>query len=222
MSESADSLVEQILEDARGQAERTKKKARRRAEKAVEQAREDAEEERQSILDEAESRAEADEQKLKAGIAQDRRFLQQKALQELLEHVRERCMERLAELRNEEGYRDILLNLAAEAAAQMQGEQFVLVLSPEDREELGEELADALRRKVDDELDRDVEVELSEETVDACGGLKLMRGNGKEICDETFEGRMERLWPELRHEVADRLTDSEAWQEAVASAQQAS
>jgi len=222
MSESADSLVEQILEDARGQAERTKKKARRRAEKIVEQAREEAEEKRQSILEDAQSRAEAEERKVKAGISQDRRFLRQKARQKLLEHVRRRCMERLAALRNEDDYRDILLNLATDAIAQMEGEQFVLTLTPEDREQLGEELVNALPPRVADELNRDVEVELAEETVDACGGLKLMRRDGKEICDETFEGRMERLWPQLRHEVANRLTDSEAWRQAIASASQAS
>jgi len=213
MSESADSLVEQILDDARGQAERKKKKARRQAEKTVEQAREEAEKERQRILDEADSQAEAEEEKLRAGISQEKRFLRQKVLQELLEHVRERCMERLAALRKQEDYRDILLYLATEALAQMEGKQFVLVLPPEDQEELGDELARALPDRAAEELDRNVDVTLSRETVDACGGLKLMRQDGKEICDETFEARMKRLWPELRHTVATRLTESRAWQQ---------
>lgn len=214
MSESADSLVEQILEDARRQAERKKKKAHRQAERIVEEAREEAEEERQSILEDADSRAEAEEKKLRAGISQEKRFLRQKALQELLEHVRERCLERLAALRGEDDYREVLLGLAMDALDQMRGECFVLTLRAEDRERLGEDLADALPERAAEELNRDLEVRLSEETVEARGGLTLMREDGKEICDETFEGRMRRLWPELRHEVADRLTSSDAWQHA--------
>lgn len=209
MGESADALIEEILSDARKKAERSKRKARRKAEKIVSDAEEEAEQERERILQQAREKAESEQHRIQALIPQQKNFIQSEAVETLLEHVRQEGMEKARTLVDSDEYEDILCGLAVSAIEQMAGDEFILLLTKNDAERFGEEIAEKVVDSLESEIDRDVTVRLGEDTIDASGGLKVVSADGHQICDETFEGRLERMWSRLRQEVAETLTDGD-------------
>lgn len=209
MGESADALIEEILSDARKQAERKKRKAERKAEKIKSDAEDEAEAERERILEDARKKGSNEQRRIEALIPQERKSIQSRAVEGLLEHARRTGMERLRELVDSDEYRDILCRLAVEAIDQMSGDSFTLFLTDDDRKRLGEELAGEVAQAAREKLDREVEVRTSDEPIRATGGLQVTGADGHEMCDETFEARLERLWPRLRQKVAKQLTDGD-------------
>ncbi len=209
MGESADALIEEILSDARKKAERSKRKARRKAEKIVSDAEEEAEQERERILQQAREKAESEQHRIQALIPQQKNFIQSEAVETLLEHVRQEGMEKARTLVDSDEYEDILCGLAVSAIEQMAGDEFILLLTKNDAERFGEEIAGKVVDALGSEIDRDVTVRLGADTIDASGGLKVVSADGHQICDETFEGRLERMWSRLRQEVAETLTDGD-------------
>jgi len=209
MSESADALIEEILSDARKQAERTKRKARRKAEKITSNAEEKADTERERILQDARQKADAEQGRIEALIPQQEKFIRSQAVENLLNHARQKGVEKVRELTKSDEYPDILCGLAVEAINQMSGDAFNLFLTETDGEKEGEGFAERVADVVQDELGRDVEVQISDETIKASGGLQIVGEGGHEVCDETFEARLERMWPRLRQEVAKTLSDGD-------------
>jgi hypothetical protein len=84
----------------------------------------------------------------------------------------------------------------------MRGREFEILLPEHVTEERHEPILDAVRRAAEKELDREVSVHLAGEAAGAAGGLIVRREDGQEICEQTFEARMERLWPQIRREIA--------------------
>ncbi len=207
MSDEEKALEEEILADARRRAERIERRAERDAEGIREDAEERAEQERERLRQEARRQAEEREQRIRARTQQDVAALHREARHEILEQLRDRAKEELAALTEDESYRDVLTRLALKAIECMEGDSFELALRDRDREEIGQELTERIADTAEEELDRNVQISLSGKDLTATGGLVLRDLDGRQVADQTFEGRMDRLWKQIREELAEMLPD---------------
>jgi vacuolar-type H+-ATPase subunit E/Vma4 len=207
MSDEEKALEEEIMADARRRAERIRRRAEREADDLRQRAREQAEQQRERIQRQARQRAEEQQQRLRARIQQDLAALRRNARHRILEDLRERAREKLAQLPRQDGYREVLTRLALGALERMDGDTFELVLRDEDRKGIGSELLDRIGAAARDELDRDVKVRLSDEPLSAAGGLALRGADGRQVADQTFEARLDRLWGQMRGELMEMLPD---------------
>ena len=99
-------------------------------------------------------------------------------------------------------YPEMLGRLALAALGAMNGERVELLMRAEDVDRHGAEVVRAVGGNASRELGRPVEIALSRETIDGAGGLIVRSADGRQVCDQTFEARMERLWSQLREDVA--------------------
>jgi vacuolar-type H+-ATPase subunit E/Vma4 len=81
----------------------------------------------------------------------------------------------------------------------MAGEAFVVKLSPADRAGYGAGLAEEIARRVGR---APLSITLSDETTITSGGLIVQDTEGRQVWDNRFVPRLERLWPELRRQIA--------------------
>ncbi len=202
MSDEEQTLEEEIRSDAERRADRIRRKARRQAESIIEEAREKAEEQRERIRERAKKKAEAKKRRLRARLQQEAQNLRRETYQQMLEELRGRALEELERLPEKERYPQVLLNLALAALDQMQGERFELVLKESDRDR-SPDLPERISKAASERFHREVEVTLSEETLDALGGVVLRSADGHQVADQTFRARLDRLWDQMREKLAE-------------------
>jgi len=205
MTDPTDRLAEQILADARKQAEPLRKRAEREAEAALRRAQEDAERERQEVVQRAERSAERNAQRMRARADLEVQNIRRQAREQILIRARERAMQKLIEMTRSPQYVEQLKSLALAALRLMNGERFELLMRAEDREAHGAIVARAVRESVERELGRPIELIVSSETIGGSGGLIVRTADKHQVADQTFEARLGRLWAQLREEMAEEL-----------------
>jgi len=205
MSDGTDALARQILADARRQAEPLVTRARREAEELLRKAGQEAERRRELVRTRAQQRGEAAAQRVRARAELEAENIRRRAQEDILQQARQRAMVGLGEVAASDQHAEMLLRLALAGLAAMSGRRFEVVMRIQDREAHGEHIARALRDHAASELGRQVIVATADETITASGGLVVRRADGRQVCDQTFEARMDRLWPELRVEIAADL-----------------
>ncbi len=192
-------LTEEILADARRQAERLRRRAERDAKHTVEEAEREAKADRSERIEKA--RAEADRRRrlTLASVSVEKGRLRAARIEEALDGVREAARERLL-AREGYDYREMLARLAAEPVRHMEGQAFVLELAEADRDAFGPDLAAAVRRRAG----RDgLQVTLADEPAPIAGGVIVRDAEGRQRWDNSLAARLERLWPALRRRVAE-------------------
>lgn len=192
-------LTDEILADARRQADRLHRRAERDATETTDQAQREAEADREQRL--ARARAEADRRRrltlATVPVAEGR--LRAARIEEVLRGIREAARERLA-ARDGYDYRAMLARLAAEPVREMEGQAFVLELAEADRQAHGPDLAADVRRRVGRE---GLQVSLAAEPAPMAGGVIVRDAEGRQRWDNSVSARLERLWPALRRRVAE-------------------
>ena len=205
MSDQEHNLQEEILADARRRAERLSQRAQRDAEAFVQEARTFAEQERERLMQAMRQRAAREQTMQEARLEQEVQRLRRQAFQDVLERVRAEAEGELAALAAGQEAHQMLVRLAVSAIDAMRGETFTLALRAEDRKRWGAALPQEVSAAVQSQLGRKVNVTIANEEVRAAGGL-IVRGEGtRELVDQTFEARMERLWEDIRGHVAGML-----------------
>jgi len=207
MGEQEDALTRQILADAGRRADRVRQRAEREAHSVLEEARREAREAVEQAVEQATRRAARQEHVGGARLEQQVAALRLQRQKEALDRVRTEAREALARLADTEQGRDVLAELAVLAVEAMSGDRFELVLRPRDRERWGEDLARAVAAAVGERTGRQVQVAPADETVDARGGLIVRGAGGREVADQTFEARMDRLWEQVQCRVAPLVAD---------------
>ena len=205
MSDGTDALQQQILTDARRQAEPLVKRARRQAEELLRKAEQEAERRREQVRAQAQQRGEAAAQRVRARAELEAENIRRRAQEDILQQARQRAMDSLCDMVVCDQYPEMLLRLALAGLAAMDGMRFEIVMRAKDREAHGKHAAHALRDRAASELGRQVIVTAADETITASGGLVVRRADGRQVCDQTFEVRLDRLWPELRVDIAADL-----------------
>ena len=199
-------LTYEILADAKRQAERILARAKREAEDITDKAQTQADADRRQRL--AAAHDEADRQRqltlatVPIEVARMRAEKVEAALQSICDEARRRLLAR-------EGfdYRQTVVALATEAVGCLQGDAVVLELAAADTEAFGADLAEAVRRRAG----RDgLRVGIAPEGADIPGGVVVRDAEGRQVWDNSLEGRLKRFWPALRRRIATHVAPEDA------------
>ena len=200
-----DSLIEEILADARKKAERTVRRAAREAKQEIERAQKEAEKAASDAIDVARDKAGKEKNTVLATIeveaARLRLDLEETVITEAFEAARKRLLDKRSY-----DYQAALSRLAVLAAQAIGGGRFRLAMSADDREAIDIE---ALRRRLTGQLGRDIELIPADEPARISGGLILHSDDGTKLVDNSFESRLARMHDDLRRQVAEILLERE-------------
>ncbi|MBM4033088.1 MAG: hypothetical protein FJ291_15075 [Planctomycetes bacterium] len=193
-------LSEEILKDAATKAERLLKRAERDARKLLAQAAKEAEAAAERVLDAARQRAERAAQSLLATVEQEARRDLLAAREAELDRLFEAARRRLAD-RAAYDYPATLAALAAQAISAMGADSVTLELAECDLVIATDAWLAEVRRRVG----RDVAIAASQNSAAIDGGVIVRSADGRLVYDNSFAGRLRRLRPELRRELAAKV-----------------
>lgn len=190
-------LREEILADARRQSGEIIQRARQEVEALLAEAAADANKLRQERLDQARAEAARRRELILATVPVEAGRLRSARVEELLESVHDEIRRRLT-ARDGFDYRESVAALAAEAIKQMHGTAFIVKLSAADRAAFGDELAREVIRRVGQSLNLTVS---NDATLKESGAI-IEDAEQRQVWDNRLLARLERLWPELRRQIA--------------------
>ncbi len=194
---STEKLHEEILAEARKESEEIIARARHDAEIFLTSADAVAERTRQEKLDQARAEADIKSGLIRATIPVETGRLRTSRVETLLESVHEEARRRLVSREGFE-YRETVIILASDAIRQMTGDAFVVKLSWADQAILGDGLAEKIALRVG----RSVNITVSLEPDITESGVMVEDGEARQVWDNRLVKRLERLWPELRRQIA--------------------
>jgi vacuolar-type H+-ATPase subunit E/Vma4 len=194
---STEVLREEILADARREGEEIVIRARRDAEVILTGAVAEAERVRQEQLDRARAEAARQSALILATVTVETGRLRAARVEALLESVYEEACRRLLAREGFE-YRETVVGLASHAISQMAGVGFVVKFSEADRTILGDDLAGEIAHRVG----RPVSIAVLHEPGITEGGVIVEDVEARQVWDNRLAKRLERLWPELRRQIA--------------------
>lgn len=206
MSTSEQAIIDEILADARKQAERIVKRAKRDAEGAVSRAREIAEKDAVQIVEAGRAQAAIKARAISSGVDQEIKKRDLAAREAIIDHVRDTALKVLAEReRDQNAYRAALAGLIVDAVRQMAGDRFLVAFRAQEPDAVAEGALAAALERLAAEHKRPVSLERAPKPIRAAGGCIVQSADGRELANETFEERLRRLWPGIREEVAAML-----------------
>lgn len=195
---SPEPLREEILADARRQSGELIARARQEAEATLAKAADDAEQARREQLEAARAEAARRRELILATVPVETGRRRSARIEELLRAIYDDARRRLL-AREDSGHREILAALSAEGIGRMNGESFVIKLSPSDRKVHGAGLAEEVARRVGRSP---LTITLSEDPTITDGGVILEDAEGRQVWDNRLSSRLDRLWPQLRPQIA--------------------
>ena len=194
---STEKLREEILADARREAEVIVIRAKQDAEALLKDSAAEADRLRKERLNFAQIEAARQKDLIMATVSVEFERRRAARIEALLESVYEEVRQCLLDREGFE-YREVVIALAADAIKQMEGGTFVVKLSDADLATLGDNLADDIAQKVG----RSVNITISNEQGISEGGVLVEDGETRQVWDNRFLKRLERMWPELRRQIA--------------------
>jgi vacuolar-type H+-ATPase subunit E/Vma4 len=198
---STEVLREEILAAAQREGEEIVSRARQDAEVFLTSAVGEADRIRQERLDQARAEATRQSELILATVTVETGRLRAARVEALLESVYEEACKRLVAREGFE-YLETVISLASHAISQMAGDGFVVKLSEEDQTILGDGLAEKIAHRVG----RPVSITISYEPGITESGVIVEDTEACQVWDNRLVKRLERLWPELRRQVAVEAT----------------
>jgi len=195
-----DNLCEAIRQQAEIQTEEILRRAQEHAAGLIASAEIEADKSRRAVISAAEIEAARRREMILATVPIEVNRERSTQLGALLQAIFEKARHKLV-ARLDYDYRSCLVALAAEALGRMTGDAFVVKLSPRDRVTYGKGLAEEIARKVDCPPGR---ISLAEDSDITDGGLVVHDVEGRQFWDNRLPQRLERMWPELRRQIAVR------------------
>lgn len=193
-----DVLQDEILADAQRQAERVLKQARREAAAAAEAAAAELEAWRARQLAAAQAEAQRRAELILAGLSVEAGRLRAGRIDALLQSIYDEARQRLVSCEGLD-LRRMLINLTVEAIRGMAGNRFTVSLPAVDRQLLGSGEIEAIRRMTGRP---ELELEIVSDPGSGSAGPVVRGSDGREVWDNRLAGRLARLWPALRCEMA--------------------
>ena len=195
---SRDRLCAEILDEARRESEKLARHAHAEADALLAQARGDADRLRQARLAQARAEAKRKRELILATVPIEAHRQRSAGIEALLQAIFEQARQQLAS-RQGFDYRETLIALATEAMERMVGDAFVVKLSAADRIAFGKSLTEEVPRRL---ARSSVRITISDEPKITDGGLVVQDDSGRQVWDNRLMTRLERLWPELRRQLA--------------------
>jgi vacuolar-type H+-ATPase subunit E/Vma4 len=195
---SAGNLREEILAQAQRESEEIDKRARQDAKSLLTAAAGEADKVHEDQIERARSEAARRSELILATVPVEAGRLRIQRIESLLESVYEEARRRLLAHDGFE-YRETVITLGALAISRMAGLAFVMKVSEADRSLLGDGFAEEVTQRVGRPgLNLTVSYE-----PDATGsGVIVQDADERQIWDNRLHKRLERMWPELRRQIA--------------------
>lgn len=194
-------LADEILSDARRQADRKTGRAKRTAESVLKNTRSQAEEIERTATEAAEQKAERAAATVMADLPYQEQVRALRAKDDVVGRLFADSLEALEALPPGEML-SILAGLSVEAIGLMQGGRFVLELRAEDAERFGGELAGQAADDAKKVTGRDITVEIATSPEVTGGGVIVRSADGPKMVDNSFAARIRRCRQRLRGEIA--------------------
>ena len=195
--DSAEKLSTEILADARRKAEEMIFRAKQEAEAFLNSAAVEADQARQKILEEAEAEGSRRRELILATVPVEKGRLLAARVEALLDSIYDEARQRL---RAHEGfdYDEVVISLSSQAIRQMTGNKFVVRLSGKKPALADDSLAEEIARRDG----RSLRITISHSENPAGDGVIIEDGEAHQVWDNRLLKRLERLWPELRRQIA--------------------
>lgn len=194
-------LRDEILADAQRQAKRVARKAEQDAQTMLDKATADSEKERQEKLASARARADHHRDMTLATVPVEIGRMRSARVEQELLQLRDRVSQKLNHNAGED-YHQVLVNLAAEPLARMEGQTFILELSARDLAEQDGTLPGAASQRAGR---AELSVTVSPEPANIAGGVIVRDPEGRQVWDNSLKARLDRMWPLLRSQIAEGL-----------------
>ncbi|MGD0745863.1 MAG: V-type ATP synthase subunit E family protein [Verrucomicrobiota bacterium] len=198
-SNSPEVLSGEILAEAGRECDEILRRAQRAAESLLAAAKAEADKIRLEMLNVARAEAARRSELLLATVPVEAGRLRAARLEAILENIREAARRQLRS-RHSDGPESVVA-LAAEAIRRMPGTDFVLKLSAADHAAFGDKLAGEICQRAGRSP---LKLAIAADPTVASGGVIVQDANGLRIWDNRLPSRFERLWPELRRQIAVR------------------
>lgn len=213
---SQEALCAAILAEARRQSEQLLEEARQEAEARLARTRELAEQVREQRLEAARAAAARQSAQILAAVPLEAGRLRLAAVESQLQSIYEEARHGLEAIRagseetNGAQVRETLIALAVEAISRMAGDAFVVKLSPADYGALGPAMELEIAGRLGNE--RQLALTISEDPDLTGAGIIIEDREGRQVWDNRLAVRLERMWPELRRQMAlaTALVDEES------------
>jgi|GEM_PF-3462467 len=197
MTEESKELAEEILGDARRQAERKLASARRTAARIIKTANSQTEGARQEVLRAAEQKLAHERELILAGIPHQKQIRALRTKNEVIHRLFTESLESLKSSDKSERLA-LLAHLGSAAISAMPGDSFTLEVAPDDARELGRQLGDRVRQSAG----RNAEVTVApSEKVN--GGVIARTADGRHMVDNSLATRLQRVPQELQTRIAE-------------------
>ena len=201
-SKSRERLCREILSDAGRARDELLRNAQQNAEVILAEAEAEAEKLREERLAQARDEAERQKEMLLATVPVEVGGLRAARVETLLQSVHE-LARKLLLARDGFDYRETVIALTTDAIEHMAGDAFEARLSPEDRAAFGDALAAEITQRV---WRSPVAITLVDDPAISEGGVIVQDSDGRQVYDNRFTARLERLWPELRRQIATQTS----------------
>lgn len=197
---SQDRLCAEILDEARRESEKLARHAHDEADALIAKAGEESDRLRQERLAQARAEAARNAELILATVPIETHRQRSAGIEALLQTILEQARQQLAS-RQGFDYRETLVALATEAMERMVGDSFVAKLSAADRAAFGKALAEEIPSRL---ARSSLRITCSDEPTVIEGGLMVQDDSGRQVWDNRLAARLERMWPELRRQLAVR------------------
>lgn len=199
--EPSQPLCDQIQAEARQAVAALRAQARQQAAALRASTLQETQARRDRLLSDARQEAARKAELILAAVPVETARLRATRIERLLTAVHDEIRQRI-DAREGFDYLTTLIELAVEAATQMPGNAFRLRLSPSDRQQFGEQLAQAIPVRVGRS---GLTLTVTGEDAVTGGGVVVTDSDQRVIWDNQLTARLDRLWPGLRCQVAAEL-----------------
>jgi vacuolar-type H+-ATPase subunit E/Vma4 len=196
---SPEVLSAEILAQAGRECDEILRRAQREAESLLAAATAEADKIRREKLDAARAEAARRSELMLATVPVEAGRLRAARIEAILENIREAARRQL-ESRHFDAHETVVA-LAAEAIRQMPGTDFVLKISAADHAAFGDKLAGEVCQRTGRSP---LKLTISADPTVTDGGVMVQDAAGIRLWDNRLLSRLERLWPELRRQIAVR------------------
>ncbi|MDY0041366.1 MAG: V-type ATP synthase subunit E [Desulforhabdus sp.] len=195
--DSAEKLSTEILTDARRRADEIVLRAKQDAEVILNNAATEADQVKQKILEQACAEAERRSELILATVPVETGRLLAARVEALLDSIYDEVCQRL---HAHEGfvYRETIISLASQAIRRMTGNEFVIKLSGKEHVVEDRGLAEEIAHRAG----RSLHITISHKENTAGDGVIIEDAGARQVWDNRLLKRLERLWPELRRQIA--------------------
>jgi vacuolar-type H+-ATPase subunit E/Vma4 len=198
---SPEALREEILTAAKRECDEIIRRAQSESESLLAAATAEVEKTRREKLGSAHAEAARRSELMLATIPVETGRMRSARIEIFLEDIREEARRQL--LARSFDCHETVIALAAEAIRQMFGTDFILKITTADQLSFGDKLAEELRQRTGRSL---LNLTVSAAPAMSDGGVIVQDADGIRIWDNRLLARLERLWPELRRQIAIHIS----------------